>query len=172
LNLRNTGRLVVAGLAIASALTITACSDDSSDSTTTHASATSTSAAPAAPAVTADVINAELQKVLNPATPFAEKVTYLQGMDADPHLADELAKVYAQNSVNVTVLSVTPLGGNQAQATASMTVNGKPVDPSSTPVIPLVYENGKWKVAKDFTCGILTNLGKISSPACPAQATS
>jgi ABC-type glycerol-3-phosphate transport system substrate-binding protein len=143
LNLRNTGRLVVAGLAIVSALTITACSDNSdNNSTASTSAAASTSSGPAAPPVNAAVINAELQKVLDPATPFAEKVTYLQGMGSDPQLANKLQKLWNENNVKVTINSVTPTGGNTAQATGTMTINGKATDPSQEPVVPLVYEDG------------------------------
>jgi len=171
LNLRNTGRLVVAGLAIASALTMTACSDDSGTSTTTHA-VTTTTAVAAAPVPTAATLNSELQKELDPSTPFSEKVTYLQGMDADPDLANKLQKLYSQNNIKANIVSVTPLGGDQAQATVDMTINGKAVDPSQAPVVGLVYEDGKWKVGKDFVCNAIVGLGKMSSPACPATPTS
>lgn len=172
MNLRNTGRLVVAGLAIASALTITACSDNSDNNSTASTSASSGSAAssatsaPAAPPVTADAINAELQKVLDPATPFSEKVTYLQGMDSDPQLATKLQDLYDKNKIKITITSVTPTGGNTAQATGNLTINGKATDPSQEPVVPLVYEDGKWKVGKEFVCRALA-MGQVTSPACP-----
>jgi hypothetical protein len=167
LNLRNTGRLVVAGLAIASALTITACSDNSDNSTaTTHAAASSTSGGPAAPTVSADTINSELQKVLDPNTPFTEKVTYLQGMDADHDLANKLQKLWSQNNLKINITNVTATGGDTAQATGTMTINGKATDPSQNPVVPLVYEDGKWKVAKEFVCRALA-MGQVQSSACP-----
>lgn len=168
MNLRNTGRLVVAGLAVASALAITACSDDSS-SPTIHP--TTSAQAAQVPVPTVAVLNAELQRVLDPGVPNAQKFGYVQGMSADPQLADKLMNLYKQNNVQVTIDSVNPRGGNTAVANVTLTVNGKVQPADQTPPVNLVYEDGKWKLTKEWVCQAL-QLAQITSAACPSTPTS
>lgn len=170
LNLRYTGRAVLAGLAVAAALTMTACSSNDDSSTTHHASsAAATTTAPQAPLPSVAQLNAEVQKALDPSTPLAEKNSYFQGVTADPELATKLQKQYAASNIKIQVIGVDGRGGDNAMATAQLTVNGKQQDQPAQ--VAIVYEDGKWKIAKAFVCQGLSMAGE-SSAACPSAPTS
>lgn len=166
MNFRTTGRAVVAGLAIASALTMTACSDDSSSSskTTKKKATATTSQAVAAP--TTEQLNTELQKVLDPTVPDAEKLKMVQGMSADPSLPAKLTDAYKKNNVGIKIKTVEATGDTTANANAEATINGgKP----NQAVVPFVYEDGIWKLEHTWACNALTNLmPNEKSPACTA----
>ncbi|HLS77462.1 MAG TPA: hypothetical protein VK083_11795, partial [Nocardia sp.] len=83
MKLRTTGRIAIAGFAAIAALTLTACgSDDSKDeaeSTSTTTSAVTTSAAADTPPVpTAEELNSQLQRALDPTVPNSEKLEMVQ----------------------------------------------------------------------------------------------
>ncbi len=169
LKLRNTRKAMVAGVAIAAALTMTACSsDDSSDTPTTTSSsaASSASAAPEAsgdyPAVpTPEELNAELTRGLDPAVPLEEKTELIQGSEADPDLINQVAAAAVQNGAQIEVTSVDDLGDGTLNAGTTITLNGQ-ANPGS---FTFVAENGKWKLSKENACG-LVQLAQLTSPAC------
>ena len=168
LKLRNTSRALVAGLAIAGALTMTACSsDNNSDNKTTGAKATTSAAATSQaanlpPTPTVADLNAELQKGLDPNVPLDQKVGMIQGAEADPQLINRVADAAKQNNIQVSVTAVS-LVNNALTAEANFNVNGQ----NNPATVPFVAEDGKWKIEKSWACNLLAS-AQITSPACPA----
>ncbi|WP_199856797.1 hypothetical protein [Nocardia suismassiliense] len=162
MNLRKTGRMAIAGLAVVAALGLTACgSDDKKDPpqpsrTTTSAAANANQPAPP----TVAELNALLQKALDPAVPSAEKLDLVQGIEADPDLPNRLAKAYKDANAKSEITGVTAFG-DSVSAQGKLTINGaeNPID------VPFVLDNGKWKVQKGWACNALTALN-LQSPAC------
>lgn len=158
-------------MAIAAALTMSACGDDTSneaDNTSSRAAATSTAGAGSAtqdpslpPLPTAADLNAQLQKAFDPNVPLAEKIDMVQGAEQDPELINRVAEAAQAAGIVVEVTNVTDLGSGQLNADATFTINGQ-VNPA---VVPFVAENGMWKVEKGWACQIVTT-AQLQSPAC------
>ncbi|MFI1918809.1 hypothetical protein [Nocardia sp. NPDC020380] len=153
------------------ALGLTACgSGDKGDTkpaatTSAAAAATSASAAPSGnfpPVPTAADLNAELQKALDSNIPDDQKLDLMQGVSADPSLPSRLVAAFKQNNATITVNNVTDLGNGSATADASATING---GAPNQMVVPLVVEDGKWKVQKEWICNML-QVANQTSPAC------
>ncbi len=109
-----------------------------------------------------DELNAMLQKGLDPTVPASEKVDMIQGSEADPELINRVADAAQKAEVTVTVIGVTDLGSGSATADVNLTIKGQP----GPAVVPLVAENGTWKLEKSWACDIVTNMGQMQSPAC------
>lgn len=159
-------KTLVAGVAVAAALTLGACSSDESD--TPAATTTKTTTAVAAPSVetppvpTAEALNAMLVKGLDPATPVAEKVTLVQDGASDPGLFDQVAAAAAQNNATVTVVDpILDNGDGTLTATVNMKI-GEQVNPGTA---TFVVENGNWVLSKEYACNIV-KLANLTSPAC------
>ena len=162
---------MVAGLAIAAAVTMTACSsDDGGDtaggsSSSVATSAETTTAAAAAntpPAPSAEELNAMLQKGLDPAIPATEKTDMIQGSEADPELINRVATAVQQNNATVQVVAVEDAKDGTAIANANVTFNGQ----TNPAAVQLLFEDGKWKRDKAFACNIV-QLAQLQSAACP-----
>ncbi|MGU3434122.1 hypothetical protein ACNHUS_14010 [Actinomycetes bacterium M1A6_2h] len=169
LKLRNSGRVLVGGMAVAAALTMTACSsDDGGTTATTTTTAAATTSATAAtgdlpPVPTAAELNADLQRGLDPNVPVSEKVGLVQGAEADPDLITKVADAARQNNATVVVNDVTDLGDGTLSANGTITVNGQ-----ANPLqVAFVAEDGVWKLANANACQIVS-LAQITSPACPS----
>ncbi|MEV0295032.1 hypothetical protein [Nocardia sp. NPDC050710] len=162
MKLRKTGRIAIAGLAIAATLSMTACGGDdkSNDAKPTKAStsakATATANLPAVPTVAE--LNAQLQKALDPSVPNSEKLDMVQGAEADPELPGRLAEAYKSTNASVEVTEVTAFG-DTINAKAKIVLNGQ----ENIADVPFVAENGKWKVQKAWACQMLTALGQQSA---------
>jgi hypothetical protein len=163
LKLRKTGRIAIAGLAIAATLSMTACgSDNKKDTaapprTTTSAKASASASANLPPVPTVADLNAALQKALDPSIPSSEKLDMVQGVQADPELPNRLAQAAAGANVQVAVTDVTSFG-DSVNAKANFTINGQ----TNVVDVPFVAEDGKWKVQKTWACTILSSLGQQS----------
>ncbi|GAA5054399.1 hypothetical protein GCM10023318_29320 [Nocardia callitridis] len=162
---RRTGHIALIGVAVAAALSLTACGSDDSEKTASPStsSAASTSAAEEAnvpPKPSAEELNGLLQRALDPAVPNEEKLNLVQGIEADPELPNRLANAYREAGAVAQVTGVTAFG-ESLSAQGTLTVNGQqnPVD------VPFVADNGEWKVQKEWACTALTNLNQ-ESPAC------
>ncbi|SFA38339.1 hypothetical protein SAMN05444374_101115 [Rhodococcoides kroppenstedtii] len=170
MKLPRTGRALVAGMAVAAALTMTACSsDDGGDTATTTAAATTTSAGAAAPAgdlppiPTAAELNQRLQESLDPNVPLEQKVSYVQGAEEDPELINKVAEAARVNNAKIEVLDVTDLGDGTLSSNATIDLGGQ-VNPLQ---VAYVAEDGQWKLSRDNACAIVS-LAQLTSPACPA----
>lgn len=168
MKLRTSSRALVAGMAIAAALTMSACSSDDNKADSTSSKPTATSSASSAtqdpnlPAIpTAEELNAQLQRAFDPAVPLADKIDMVQGAEQDPELINRVADAAKAAGIVVTVTNVTDLGSGQLNADATFLVNGQ----SNPAVVPFVAENGKWKVQKGWACQIVTT-AQLQSPAC------
>ncbi|MFF0529808.1 hypothetical protein ACFYT3_15575 [Nocardia amikacinitolerans] len=163
MKLRKTGRIAIAGLAIAAALSLTACGGEDKSTEATPTRATTSAKATAAdvpPVPTVEQLNAQLQRALDPAVPNQEKLAMIQGAEADPELPGRLAQAYQQTGASVVVTEVTAFG-DTINAKAKIVLNNQ----ENIADVPFVAENGTWKVQKAWACGMLTNLGQ-QSPAC------
>ncbi|MGK8523149.1 hypothetical protein ACRS6B_17030 [Nocardia asteroides] len=162
MKLSKTGRVAVAGLALAVTLGLAACGgDDTGESPTsarTTAGAAVTATTPAPPTV--DELNTLLQRALDPAVPNDQKLELVQGIEADPGLPNRLAEAFQQANATAVVTGVTAFG-DSVSAQAKFTINGQenPVD------VPFVLDGGRWKVQKAWACQALVNLNQ-QSPAC------
>ncbi|SEL76286.1 hypothetical protein SAMN05444583_11463 [Rhodococcus maanshanensis] len=159
-------KTLIAGVAVAAALSLAACGDDTKEATpsTTKASASTTAAEelnyPAAPS--AAELNAMLVKGLDPATPAAEKVTLVQDGESDPGLFDAVAAAAKQSNATVTVVDpILDNGDGTLTATVNMDIGGQ----VSAGTAGFVVENGQWKLSKEYACNIV-KLANLTSPAC------
>ncbi len=150
---------MIGAVAIAVALSLTACSEDSTDPPkTTHTTSAKPSASTNLPPVpTAAELNQQLQRALDPAVPAAEKLDGVQGAEADPELPNRLAEAAAGANVQIEVTDVTSFG-DSVNAKAKFIVNGQ----ENIVDVPFVAEDGKWKVQKQWSCTMLSNLGQQS----------
>lgn len=161
-----TGRIAIAALTVVTALGLSACGEGDKPGTTAKSTTSkATTAAPAGnypPAPTVADLNAELQRVTDPAVPLDQKTTFLQGVSADPNLPQLLTDFYQQNKATITVTGVTDLGNGTLTADAQAAIAGGAPQQAT---VPMVVEDGKWKVQKEWICNMLT-LGNVVSPAC------
>ncbi|KAA0926048.1 hypothetical protein CH259_14850 [Rhodococcus sp. 05-2254-4] len=169
MKLRNTRRAMVAGIAIAGALTMTACSSggDEEPTATTTAVTTSAAAAPDAgaypPVPTVEDLNAQLVRGLDPNVPVEEKAALIQGASEDPELINQVAAAAVANNAQIEITSIDDLGTGVLNAGITITLNGQ-ANPGTFQFVP---EDGVWKLSKDNACGIVS-LAQLTSPACPA----
>jgi hypothetical protein len=166
--LPRTGRALVAGMAVAAALTMTACSSSEETPETTTTAASSSSAMSEAPTdlppvPTAEELNTRLQQSLDPAVPLDQKVAYVQGAELDPELINKVAEAARVNNAQIQVLDVTDLGDGTLSSNATINLGGQ-VNPLQ---VTYVAEDGQWKLSKDNACAIVS-LAQLTSPACTA----
>jgi hypothetical protein len=163
LKLRKTSRALVAGVAIMTALSITACSDDSNKpaaKSTTSTTAAAPRAANLPPQPTPEELNAQFQTAINPDVPAAEKADMIQG-GADEALITKFVDLAKSTGATLSITKVEPYGMDELLATASFSINGQPGE--LQPVF--VAENGKWKLKKEWVCTSLGNIDPNSVPA-------
>ncbi len=158
-------KTLVAGVAVAAALTLGACSSGSSDdatATTTKKTTTTVETVASPPAPTAAELNAKLAKGLDPATPVAEKVTLVQDGASDPGLFDQVAAAAAANNATVTVVDpILDNGDGTLTATVNMKI-GEQVNPGTA---TFVVENDQWVLSKEYACNMV-KLANLTSPGC------
>lgn len=161
--------MTIAGVAIAAALTMSACSDDSGDSGRTTATQAPTTSAvagetgtPLAPPTAAD-LNASLAKAFDESVPLDQKVQLVQGAEADPELINQVTSAAKQNNATIEVLDVTPTGDNTVTAGVNLVINGQ----ANPATVDFVAEDGVWKMSKSYACQLVQVAG-LTSPACPA----
>ncbi|MGB3773538.1 MAG: hypothetical protein WBA00_20595 [Rhodococcus sp. (in: high G+C Gram-positive bacteria)] len=169
MKLPRTGRALVAGMAVAAALSMTACSSDDggTESTTTTSASTSSAVAEVPsdlpPIPTAEELNTRLQESLDPNVPLDQKVAYVQGAQADPELINKVAEAARVNNAQIEVLDVTDLGDGTLSSNATIDIGGQ-VNPLQ---VTYVAEDGQWKLSQDNACAIVS-LAQLTTPACPA----
>ncbi|MGW4481613.1 hypothetical protein [Rhodococcus triatomae] len=160
-------KTLVAGVAVAAALTLGACSSDDGDTTPATTSKATTTTAVAAPddtppVPTAAELNAMLVKGLDPATPIEEKVTLVEDGQTDPGLFDQVAAAAKQNNASVEVVDpILDNGDGTLTATVNMTIGGQ-VNPGTA---TFVVQDGQWVLSKEYACNIV-KLANLTSPAC------
>lgn len=163
-------------VAVATSLAACSSSDDSDDvptvAATTSAAATSEAAASGADAGVTNpnvrpsvaTLNAMLNKALDPNVPNSEKTDLVQGSEKDPQLFDKLVKA-RQDNKDVTYQifpPVIPAGPNKATVKVQVKL---PDNPPTKLDAQIVYDGGRWKLASDSVCPILSG-NNIKSAMC------
>ncbi len=116
---------------------------------------------PASP--TTDQLSGLLQRGLDPNVPAQEKVQLVQGAEGDPGFLDRIGGALRDSTFSAQITGVTDYCNGNANADAVLTLSGQ-----STPSqVPLVADNGVWKLDKAWTCG-LARLLQQDSPICAA----
>jgi len=164
-------KITVATVALAAALTMSACSSDDGDSTTTTTAKTTTSTTTSAtqaadypPVPTVEDLNADLARAFDLNVPAAEKTDLVQGAEEDPELINMVAQAANDAGVQVTVVDVTDNENGTITAGVEMLLQGS--DQPSFGTVDFVAEDGTWKVSKDYACSIVVNVAQLQSPAC------
>ncbi|WP_238981264.1 hypothetical protein [Williamsia herbipolensis] len=170
-------KIATAGLAVAAVFMIGACSDNSDDGTTAQPTSTTSSSTasgdtggtsvtdPSKPP-SASTLNGLLEKALNPSVPASEKTDLVQGSDADPQLFDKLVKARQDNPDITYSLQAPVIATGNGQATVKVKVK-LPNVPEQTVDAAIVYDSGKWKLAKTTVCPLLL-ANNVQSAMCPA----
>ena len=163
-------------VAVATSLAACSSSDDSDDvptvAATTSAAATSEAAASGADAGVTNpnvrpsvaTLNAMLNKALDPNVPNSEKTDLVQGSEKDPQLFDKLVKAREDNK-DVTYQIFPPViaaGPNKATVKVQVKL---PDNPPTKLDAQIVYDGGRWKLASDSVCPILSG-NNIKSAMC------
>ncbi|MFE6864596.1 hypothetical protein [Nocardia sp. NPDC057668] len=158
-------RVVIAAAALCAVTgSVTACGDSGESATpVTRSSAAPVTDQPPIPLPGVADLNLGLTLALDPNSPRAQALDVVQGSNADPELVTKMAQAGVSNGVKMTVTSVRYAGNGLMEATATLSLNGKPVEGEA--VIPFVAENGRWKLQLAWACQMLTNTG-ATSPAC------
>ena len=114
---------------------------------------------PAAPTV--EQLTSTMYHALDPNVPLAEKVPYVQGAESDPELLNRLAEKGKESHFAAKILSVADNCNGTASAAALVTINGK----TNAVQVPLVTERDKWKLNKEWMCGLMNDY-QLSSAIC------
>ncbi|WP_433520501.1 hypothetical protein ACQPZ2_23960 [Nocardia pseudovaccinii] len=114
---------------------------------------------PASPTV--DLLTGLLRKGLDPNVPSAEKVSLVQGSSGDPDLFTRVGVALNQAGFSSQITAVTDYCNGTANADATLTFYGQ----TNQSQVPLVAEDGVWKLDKGWACGLAKSLQQ-SSPIC------
>ncbi|MDH6280285.1 hypothetical protein [Prescottella agglutinans] len=157
------GRAATVGAMCLAVLALSACTDEKEPTPPPTTSTTTTAPSqPPIPAPTPTELNASLVRAFDENVPAAEKVTLVQGAEADPQLIDQVVAAAKANKASAQVTDVTDLGDGTVAATVVMTLDGQP---GPETIINFVAEDGVWKLSQVNACGIVGMAG-LSSPAC------
>ncbi|GAB34274.1 hypothetical protein [Gordonia otitidis] len=164
-------------MAAAVATSVAACGSDDSDDAPTVATTTSAAVTSEAGASGADAgvtnpnvrpsvatLNAMLNKALDPNVPNSEKTELVQGSEKDPQLFDKLVRARQENKdVTYQIFPpVIPAGPNKATVKVQVKL---PDNPPTKLDAQIVYDDGRWKLASDSVCPILSG-NNIKSAMC------
>lgn len=149
------------------ALTLAGCGDGGQPSAAEHGTTPAatvngcpvSSGYPASP--TKEQLDELLRRGLDPAVDAAQKVDLMQGAAADPDLFNRMGVALRQANFSVTINGVTDYCNGTANAEATLSFSGQ----TSNGQVPLVAEDGHWKLEKSWGCGLARNLAQ-SSPIC------
>lgn len=114
---------------------------------------------PATPTV--EQLTNMMQRALDQSVPLSEKVTYVQGADGDPELLNRIAKEARESNFDAKILSVSDKCNGTATAATLATFSGK----TNAQQVPLVAEGDKWKLNKEWMCGLMKDY-QLTSPIC------
>ncbi len=148
-------------------IALTACSPqaDTSDplagTQTPRAQSECEPAAGQPPSPTVDLLKGLLDKGMDPAVPADSKVQLVQGTEADPGMFDRVGNALREAGFQSEIHSVTDYCNNTANADASITIYGETTESQ----VPLVAEDGVWKLDKGWACGLAKSLQQ-DSPIC------
>jgi hypothetical protein len=161
-NLCNWREVLAVSIILTATFILPACTTDTESSTTTTTAVAETTPGDSLALPTVEDLREMLKRGFDSRVPISEKVDLVQGSEADPDLANRVATAATQAGLTVEIVNVNGLGPDAAQAVANFIVDGQ----SNPGVVPLVAEDGKWKLEKSWACYILT-IVQTRSPACP-----
>lgn len=146
-------------------LFLTGCGSDDKTATPAAPAAAATSDCthhgkyPPSPSV--DLLNGMLNKGLDPNVPAADKVDLMQGVAGDPDLFNRMIPALQNANFSVKINGVTDYCNGTANADATLTFYGQ----TNQSQVPIVAEDGKWKLDKTWGCGLASSLQQ-TSPIC------
>jgi hypothetical protein len=114
---------------------------------------------PASPTVS--LLQGMLRQGLDPNVPAADKVALVQGTEADPDLFNRMGAALRKADFASVIHDVADYCNGTANADATLTIYGQSTDSQ----VPLVAENGRWKLDKTWACGLAKSLQQ-TSPVC------
>lgn len=167
----------VAALAAVPVLALSACGTSGSDTGATPTSAgdgatgavspgseAAGSAASELPPPTADELQDQFAKIIDPAVPVDQKAVLVEGGQEDPAAFDTLAQTLAASPDATMTLSepVTDNGDGTVSVPFTAVFDGQQSQGDAT----FVAEDGTWKLSQANACAVLSLLS-IPSPACP-----
>ncbi|MGV9859137.1 hypothetical protein ACWDTD_10850 [Gordonia sp. NPDC003425] len=169
-------------MATAVVTSVAACggSDDSDDvptvgTTTTATTQTGASGADAGvtnPNVRPSVatLNDMLNTALDPNVPNSQKTELVQGSEKDPAIFDKLVQARKENpDVTYQIFPpVIPAGPKKATVKVQVKL---PDNPPTKVDAQIVYDGGRWKLAADSVCPLLSG-NNVKSAMCPAEPSS
>ncbi|MFB8005853.1 hypothetical protein [Nocardia sp. NPDC056000] len=110
---------------------------------------------------TVDLLNGLLTKGLDPSVPTADKVDLIQGAAGDPGLFNRMLPALQQANFSVVIDNVTDYCNGTANADATLSFSGR----TSPAQVPIVAEDGRWKLERTWACGLAASLQQ-TSPIC------
>jgi hypothetical protein len=110
---------------------------------------------------TIDQLNLLLRKGLDPNVPSAEKIPLVQGLAGDPDLLTRAGSALQGAGFTSDIHDVTDYCNGTANADATLTISGQVTEAQ----VPLVAEEGVWKLDKNWACGLVASLQQ-TSPIC------
>lgn len=117
-------------------------------------------AAETVPLPTVSEMNAWIDNALDPKLPVAEKKSLVQGV-ADPKLVAKVLELYSAEGAELEVLDVVRQDAQSIVVGADVNLWDE-VHPQE---VEFVFEDGKWKIEKDYACR-MAKVIQLSSAAC------
>ncbi|KQB86734.1 hypothetical protein [Corynebacterium lowii] len=155
-------------------LGLAACSSDeeSEQEASTSQAPASTSAAEVAPDLpSAAELNQVLAVATDPNRPIEDKIVTVQGGETAPELFEVMARSKEESGADFQVVNPV-LAGYAANEVLTSVQFIRPDEPEQmADNVTFVYENGKWKLSKDWACTLVTRVVPDQAPAmCADQA--
>lgn len=113
------------------------------------------------PSPTVELLDGLLAKGLDPNVASADKVALVQGVSGDPDLFNRMGAALREAGFVSDIRSVTDYCNGTANADATLTIYGQAADSQ----VPLVAEEGVWKLDRNWACGLAASLQQ-TSPIC------
>ncbi|MFW0787103.1 hypothetical protein AAFP35_21610 [Gordonia sp. CPCC 206044] len=169
-------KIVTAALIAGAVASVAACGSDDSDvpevptmTSTTAAAAGSGDVTDANTKPSVATLNQMLTKALDPNVPNSEKTQLVEGSEADPAVFDKLVAAKKDNP-DVTYEIFPPVissGPNKATVKVQVKL---PDNPATKLDASIVYVDGRWKLAKDTVCPLVT-ANNVTTPMCSSSST-
>ncbi|MGV9710173.1 hypothetical protein ACWDTI_05865 [Gordonia sp. NPDC003424] len=170
-------KIVTAALIAASITSVAACGSDDSDVPSVPTVSATTSAASGASGDVTDpntrpsvaTLNQMLNQALDANVPNSQKTELVEGSEADPDVFDKLVQAKKDNpDVTYQIYPpVIPAGPNKATVKVQVKIGDNPPTKLDAGI---VYSAGRWKLAKDTVCPLIT-ANNVTTPMCASTST-
>nr|WP_152821254.1 MULTISPECIES: hypothetical protein [unclassified Corynebacterium] len=161
-------KIAAATAALSLGLTLAACSGEDKDGQVEAASSVpaTTTAAEVAPALpTAADLNRVLAAATDPNLPIADKIATVQGGETAPELFEVMARSKEESGADFQVVDPV-LAGYAANEVLTSVQFLRPDQPEQmADNVTFVYENGAWKLSRDWACTLITRVVPDQVPA-------